>query len=405
MKTFLRLSMILVAWVLALVLTGGSAALAQVGSFPYSQQFEYGAQNPIWADSNWSSATSNFNSPSPWAELTSGGQAGSGAAYLAAWSASNKYSRLLLTLNTPSFSAGEYIQYYIKRDGTQMDSANTYVDISIEYSTDGTNFTTIDGPLALGTYVPTANVWQSQVHFLPGSLGGRSNLYLAITVKSQSGLKSKFDNIYVDDFFIGGGALPIQLASSAAYVIRDNDVEVAWKTVSETNNYGFEVYRKRGETGDWTKIGFVQGHGTSLAPQSYSYIDRSLSFGKYNYRIKQIDLDGQSKDYPAMDVTVGTADKFVLAQNYPNPFNPSTMVEFAVPQSGFATMKVYNVLGQEVATLFEENADAGKVYTVRFSAIGGSAFGGNASSLPSGLYFYTLKSAGKTDTKRMLLLK
>jgi hypothetical protein len=98
-------------------------------------------------------------------------------------------------------------------------------------------------------------------------------------------------------------------------------------------------------------------------------------------------------------------DKFVLAQNYPNPFNPSTVIEFVVPQSGFATMKVYNVLGQEVATLFEGNADAGKINTVRFSATGGSAFGGNASNLPSGLYFYTLRSAGKADTKRMLLLK
>lgn len=190
--------------------------------------------------------------------------------------------------------------------------------------------------------------------------------------------------------------LPIQMASSAASVVRNNDVEVAWKTVSETNNYGFEVFRRRGESGEWTKLGFIEGHGTTLAPQSYTYTDRSLSFGKYFYRIKQVDLDGKSEVFPEMAVTVGVGpDKFILAQNYPNPFNPSTLIEFAVPVSGHTTMKVYNVLGQEVATLFEGNAEAGRVNAARF----------DASNLPSGLYFYTLRSAGKVETKRMLLMK
>jgi hypothetical protein len=186
------------------------------------------------------------------------------------------------------------------------------------------------------------------------------------------------------------------MVASAANVVRDNQVEVTWKTVSETNNYGFEIYRKRGESGEWSKIGFVQGNGTTLAPQFYTYVDAGLSFGKYYYRIKQVDLDGKSETFPAMEVTVGVAlEKVVLAQNYPNPFNPSTLIEFAVPMSGHATMTVYNVLGQEVATLFEGNAEAGRIHTARF----------NASNLPSGLYFYTLRSVGQTETKRMLLTK
>jgi hypothetical protein len=191
-------------------------------------------------------------------------------------------------------------------------------------------------------------------------------------------------------------ALPIQMASSVANVVRDNDVEVSWRTVSETNNYGFEIQRKRGDAGEWAKIAFVEGHGTTLAAQSYSYVDRGLSFGEYYYRLRQVDLDGKSETFPEMKVTVGAApDKVVLAQNYPNPFNPSTLIEFVVPQSGFASMKVYNVLGQEVASLFEGNAEAGKINTARF----------NASNLPSGIYFYTLRSAGKAETKRMLLTK
>jgi 3',5'-cyclic AMP phosphodiesterase CpdA len=190
--------------------------------------------------------------------------------------------------------------------------------------------------------------------------------------------------------------LPIQMASFTASVVRNNDVEVAWKTVSETNNYGFEIYRRRGNAGDWDKIGFVKGHGTTLAAQSYSYVDRPAAFGKYYYRIKQVDLDGKSETFPEMEVAVGTGpDKFVLGQNYPNPFNPRTVIEFVVPKSGFARLKVYNVLGQEVATLFEGNAEAGRINTALF----------NASSLPSGVYFYTLKSAGQTETKPMLLTK
>jgi len=200
--------------------------------------------------------------------------------------------------------------------------------------------------------------------------------------------------------------LPIQMASSAANVVRDNEVQVSWRTVSETNNYGFEIYRMRDESGEWSKVAFVQGHGTTLAPQTYSYVDGSLSFGKYYYQIKQIDLDGKSETFSPMEVTVGAVpEKLTLAQNYPNPFNPSTLIEFVVPMSGHATMKVYNVLGQEVATLFEGNAEAGRINTVRFSATGGSAFGGNAANLPSGLYFYTLRSAGQVETKRMLLTK
>jgi hypothetical protein len=196
--------------------------------------------------------------------------------------------------------------------------------------------------------------------------------------------------------------LPIQLASFTASVVRDNDVEVTWKTVSETNNYGFEVYRRR-QSGDskaedstGQKIGFVEGHGTTLAPQTYTFVDRSVGFGNYFYHVKQVDLDGNSKTFPGTDVTVGAVPgKFVLEQNYPNPFNPSTVIEFAVPQNGPATIKVYNVLGQEVATVFDGNAETGKIYTAHF----------NASDLASAVYFYTLRSAGKAETKRMMVMK
>jgi hypothetical protein len=212
-----------------------------------------------------------------------------------------------------------------------------------------------------------------------------------------------FDNVYgagradawnAFDTYVG--PVPIQLVSFSACVVRNNDVGVTWKTVSETNNYGFDLYRKRGDTGEWKKITFVEGHGTTLLPHFYLHVDRGVAFGKYSYQVKQIDLDGKSTAFPEVDVVVGVApDKLILSQNYPNPFNPSTVIEFAVPQDGPATMKVYDICGQEVATLFEGHAETGKIYTARF----------NDSNLAGGMYFYRLQSSGKTETRRMVLMK
>ena len=89
------------------------------------------------------------------------------------------------------------------------------------------------------------------------------------------------------------------------------------------------------------------------------------------------------------------ATVFNLAQNYPDPFNPSTTIQFTVPYNGRAILKVFNVLGQEVATLFDGEAVAGTNHQVQF----------NASNLASGIYFYRLEFGGKMQVKKMLLFK
>jgi hypothetical protein len=90
----------------------------------------------------------------------------------------------------------------------------------------------------------------------------------------------------------------------------------------------------------------------------------------------------------------GFPTTYRLAQNYPNPFNPSTAISFSIPSAGITSLVVYNVIGQEVASLLNEFRNAGS-YTLSF----------NASNLPSGAYLYRLRSAGYSATKRMLLLK
>jgi hypothetical protein len=90
----------------------------------------------------------------------------------------------------------------------------------------------------------------------------------------------------------------------------------------------------------------------------------------------------------------GIPKRFALEQNYPNPFNPTTAISYQLPAFGNVVLKVYNVLGREVATLVNEKQAAGK-YSVTW----------NAASMPSGVYFYRLQAGAHSGTKKLVLLK
>ncbi|GJQ19925.1 MAG: hypothetical protein HBSIN02_02800 [Bacteroidia bacterium] len=197
--------------------------------------------------------------------------------------------------------------------------------------------------------------------------------------------------------------LPVQLTNFAAVAGRSG-VDLTWSTATEVNNYGFEIERRvvqgsrfqvqGNET--WTVVGFVRGAGTSTAPQEYSYSDFGLDPGRYAYRIKQIDFAGTYTYYSAAEVeVVGMPKELALEPNYPNPFNPSTNISFTVPQDGPAVLKVFNMLGQEVATLFNEEAVAGRLYKATF----------DASSLPTGVYVSRLEFGGQAVMRKMLFVK
>ncbi|MBI1936518.1 MAG: T9SS type A sorting domain-containing protein [Ignavibacteriales bacterium] len=93
---------------------------------------------------------------------------------------------------------------------------------------------------------------------------------------------------------------------------------------------------------------------------------------------------------------------FTLNQNYPNPFNPSTTISYTLPVSGYTTLKVYDILGREIATLVNELKQAGN-YSVEFGTQ--LARQGGSSELPSGIYFYKLESGNYTSTRKMILMK
>ena len=216
------------------------------------------------------------------------------------------------------------------------------------------------------------------------------------------------DLAYFDNFGFGqNGSLPVELSSFSAVVI-NNGVRLNWRTETEVSNYGFEIEREVGgrqsAVGKWDMIGFVEGHGNSNSPKEYSFVDNNVAGGKYSYRLKQIDNDGKFEYSKVIEVDVGAPLEFELSQNYPNPFNPSTTIKFSLPVTSNVKLSVFNILGEEVQILVNETKEAG-IYTINFSAIGGSAFGGNAYTLPSGIYFYKLETGNFILVKKMSLLK
>jgi hypothetical protein len=159
-------------------------------------------------------------------------------------------------------------------------------------------------------------------------------------------------------------------------------------------------------------IGFVQGKGTTSEINYYSFIDNEITSGIQYYRLKQIDFDGSFEYTQVVEVVIGIPTEYSLSQNFPNPFNPVTKINYTIPNVEtrhasslqMVTLKIYDALGNEVATLVNEEKQPG-IYEVEFSAKGGSASGGDGCNFPSGIYFYQLKAGNFIETKKMVLLK
>jgi len=159
------------------------------------------------------------------------------------------------------------------------------------------------------------------------------------------------------------------------------------------NNDRFEIQRKTDKS-EFITIGFVKGQGTSTQKNDYSFIDKNTMSGKYLYRLKQIDFNGNYEYSQELEVDFNAIITYTLEQNYPNPFNPSTEINFTLANSGNVTLKVYNNLGSVVATLVDGFIGSGK-HSVKF----------NAKDLTSGVYFYRIETDNFTSTRKMLLIK
>ena len=172
--------------------------------------------------------------------------------------------------------------------------------------------------------------------------------------------------------------VPVELTSFSASSDK-NDIILTWNTATEVNNQGFEIQRKT--AGEFERVGFVEGKGTTTEMQNYLFKDKNLLSGSYTYRLKQMDFDGSFAYSDEVEIEIDQPSVFYLGQNYPNPFNPSTNIKYSIPADAMVTLKVYDILGTEVSTLVNEYQQAG-TFDVVF----------NGSNLASGVYYYQLTS-------------
>ncbi len=209
----------------------------------------------------------------------------------------------------------------------------------------------------------------------------------------------KFDGngtIYLDNIYFWNGVVPVELTSFTASEI-NNNVQLEWKTATEKNNRGFYVERK--SIGNYESIAFIVGSGTTTESRTYSFSDPNTIPGSYSYRLKQVDFDGTFEYSGEVNVEIISLKEFELHQNYPNPFNPSTKITFSLASDAMVNLKVFDVLGQEVMALINQELAEG-VHTYNL----------DAAALNSGVFFYKLEVISNngskfSNIKKMTLLK
>jgi photosystem II stability/assembly factor-like uncharacterized protein len=285
-----------------------------------------------------------------------------------------------------SVDANDYISFQVIIQYSSNPVQNSKIDYMYNYDETGSSFITkynnnTTYPMLVGIKGASGSAQEFQYRFF------NSNLQL---INSGPIFSSNLALALGPDVTL----LPVELASFSSSVNGSN-VKLEWSTVTEQNNSGFEIQRTTANENNWKKMNFVQGNGSTNEAKNYSYEDKNLSSGKYLYRLKQIDFNG-NYEYHALqnEVEIGVPKKFNLSQNYPNPFNPVTKINFELPRTSKVKLFVYDITGKLASELINEQRAAG-YYTVGF----------NGSNLASGTYFYALEADDFKSVKKMILVK
>ena len=250
-------------------------------------------------------------------------------------------------------------------------------------------FTAIGGPCmgVIGAPVLTDNAGQASVTYTCNTVGTQF-----ITASASVGGVIQTSNTVIKVWI--DTPLPVELSSFSA-TSNGRDVTLNWTTSMEQNNAGFDIERAlvSGQELVWNRISNVSGNGTTNEIKSYSFVDRNVNPGRYNYRLKQIDFNGNFAYHNLSgEIEIGIPNTFALSQNYPNPFNPSTKIGFQIPNDGNVVLSVYDNSGKLVSTILNGFKTAG-YYTVDF----------NASGISSGIYFYKIQySANGQDLLKVM---
>jgi hypothetical protein len=314
--------------------------------------------------------------------------AGTGMAY-ATWTTGGASSnnQWLITPLITNVEPGDSLTFWVRKFGAYIDNMH------VRISTTAQTVAAMTVVVANLTWTVADSGWVRRSYEIGSLVPTGSNIYIGFRE-------------YVADNFNDGAALflddinvipviPVELTSFTA-TANNGFVNLTWTTATEVNNKGFEVQRK--SDGSYVTVAFVEGKGTTTEFQNYSYNDE-VAAGSYTYRLRQVDYDGKASLSDEVNVDAMGVVEFGLAQNYPNPFNPATVINYSIAVDSKVSLKIFNLLGQEVAQLVNTNNAAGN-YSVNF----------DASMLNSGVYFYQLEAVGidgtnHTSAKKMILTK
>ncbi len=217
--------------------------------------------------------------------------------------------------------------------------------------------------------------------------------YLYINGKRLLRIGTHGRSIFETD--LNNAVIPVELVYFRG-AVNNGSVILEWKTATENNNLGFEIYRSSDQE-EFERITFVDGSPSSSEPRNYTFTDLNPGGGDIiRYRLIQVDLDGTKKIVSEITVESALPEQFSLLPNYPNPFNPETFIRFAIPCNCDISLEVFDINGRKISALMEGKYEPGE-YSVIFDARG----------LASGTYIYTLSvpSEGFEKSRKMILLK
>jgi len=212
------------------------------------------------------------------------------------------------------------------------------------------------------------------------------------------------------------GPLPVEFSTFTA-APADKGVIIKWRTESELNNLGFDVYRSENLDGTFARVNQtrIQGAGTDATPHNYKFVDESVEVGKtYYYYLEDISYSGVKGRSKIIQVIVDltgklkvvglTPAKSALLQNYPNPFNPETWIPFQLALDSSVTVRIYNLKGQPIRTLELGQKEAG-TYLTKDKAVYWDGRDNVGEKVASGMYFYMLKAGEFTSIRRMVIIE
>jgi hypothetical protein len=202
----------------------------------------------------------------------------------------------------------------------------------------------------------------------------------------------------------GEASLPVQMSELTAFTSHFDGITIQWRTASEVDCAGFHVWRSESEKGEYFKITstLIPSRGTLSSAYKYCYTDRNVKKDQlYWYKVEEVSSDGKSEFFGPISVEGVTPipTEFSLSQNYPNPFNPMTTFEYQLPKATHVTIRIFDLLGKEVAVLVNKRMEP-DCYSIQWDGTNGQ---GNPVS--SGIYFVQMQAGDFSMVRKLSVMR